>query len=429
MENTIFSPSGNISIRINEDKMSAWMYVHKSDNIIDEQEILDLIKESGITDGFDEAIEWMAENGYNKDYEKPFPVAICKPAAGNENIDVHFNSERAYNPAKNWNIKDFQNWALVEQGAILANVSFNALNASESVKNIFGELTTYQASSNQLARYLGQNVSLDADGRNIVSDITGYPYIDVENKINVVNHLIYNGDIKLSKIPVTLAASLTVEGSISKVNLFVMSDLHVKGNIYGSDIYAEGSLTVEGDIIDCQAAGVVASENLKVQNIKNSLVMCKGELLFENYITGSRVIAEKQIKGNPENSLIDGSQVMTSGSVDISTAGCVEGTESEIEITISPFIKERMNQLSRNLKELKEKQSANPDRIEQLSKNITKLEENLANEIDNFLSNKDTLQRYIRIHDELFTGVYIRILKKSYQIKQNQVSSEFMEEE
>ncbi len=428
MENTIYSPSGNISIRINDDKMSAWMYVHKSDKIIDEQEILDLIMEAGVTNGFEEAIQWMAENGYNKDYEKPFPVAICKAPASIDIIETHFNRKYSYNPDEKWNIRDFQNWTLVEKDAILADIPFEKINAAEAVYNILGELTTSVASAETLTNYLGQNVSLDREGQRIVSDIIGYPYVDKEGKINVVNHLVYKGDIKLSKMPVTLAAALTVEGSINKANLFIMSDLHVKGGIYNSDIYAEGDMTVEGDIIDCQAAGVVTAENLKVQNIKNSLVMCRGELSFDNYITGSRVIAEKKITGNPEKSVIEGSQIMTGGSVEISSAGSVDGAETEIEVTISPFIKERMNQMNRNLNKLKENSSANPDKIEQMHKKFVKLEEGFAAELDKFLNKKDYEPRHIRIYDELFKGVYIRILKKAYQIKQNQVSAEFVEE-
>lgn len=428
MENTIYSPSGNISIRINDDRMSAWMYVHKSDKIIDEQEILDLILEAGITNGFEEAIRWMAENGYNKDYEKPFPVAICKASASIDSIEFHFNRKYSYSPDEKWNIRDFQNWTLVEKDTILADIPFEKINATEAVHNIFGELTKNVASAEALSGYLGQNVSLDKERQTIVSDIIGYPYVDKDNKINVVNNLVYKGDIKLSKMPVTLAAALTVEGSINKANLFIMSDLYVKGSIYNSDIYAEGELTIEGDIVDCQAAGVVTSGNLKVKNIKNSLVMCRGELSFDNYITGSRVIAEKKITGNPENSVIDGSQVMTSGSVEISSAGSVEGNETEIEVTISPFIKERMNQMNRNLNKLKENSAANPDKIEQMRKKFIKLEEGFAAELDKFLNKGDYQPRHIRIHDELFKGVYIRILKKAYQIKQNQVSAEFVEE-
>lgn len=429
MENIIYSPSGIISIRINEDKMSAWMYVHKSDKIIDEQEILDLIMESGITNGFEEAIEWMAKNGYNKDYDKPFPVAICTAVASVDNIEIHFSKKNTYNPEARWNIRDFQNWTLVEKGAILANVSFEKMNTSDAVQNIFGEQATSTGSPNLLAGFIGQNVSLDEDGQNVIADITGYPYIDKDNKINVVNHLIYKGDIKLSKMPVTLAAALTVEGSINKANLFVMSDLYVKGSIYNSDIYTEGNLTIEGDIVDCQAAGVVTAENLKAKNIKNSLVMCRGELQFDNYITSSRVIAEKKISGNPERSVIEGSQVMTSGSVEVSTAGNVEGAETEIEITISPFIKERMNQMNRNIMKLKQSASSNPEKIEQLHKKSAKLEESFASDLNNFFNTKDTPPRHVRVHDELFKGVYVRILKKAYQIKQNQVSAEFIEED
>ncbi|MBM4400155.1 MAG: hypothetical protein FJ041_07515, partial [Candidatus Cloacimonetes bacterium] len=61
MDNVIFSPSGNVSIQISEDRMSAWMTIHKSGKVLDENEILELIKTTGICYGQEDAFAWMAE--------------------------------------------------------------------------------------------------------------------------------------------------------------------------------------------------------------------------------------------------------------------------------------------------------------------------------------------------------------------------------
>ena len=280
MENIIYSPSGNVSIRINEDKMSAWMYIHKSDRVIDEKEILNLIDDSGICHGFEEALDWMAENGYNKEFEKPFPVAICKTSASNETISHHFDPLKTYNPNKEWQFKDVQTWTFIEAGTVLASVSFNLFNDGASVYNIFGEIATNLPGSLMLSDYLGQNVCLDSDNKQIVAAVAGYPYVDENNKINIAENLVYKGDVKLTKVPLTLSVSLTIEGTVNKAHLSVLKDLNVSGNVISAELYSEGNIEIKGDIIDCQTTGVIAMGNLACNSISNSLVLCKGNLAY-----------------------------------------------------------------------------------------------------------------------------------------------------
>lgn len=427
MENIIYSPSGNVSIRINEDKMSAWMYIHKSDKIIDEKEILNLIDDSGICHGFEEALDWMAENGYNKDFEKPFPVAICKSSFSNETIIHHFDLARTYNPDKEWQFKDVQSWAFTEEGTILAEISFNLFNDGALVYNIFGELATNLAGSLVLSDYLGQNVCLDADKKQIIAAVSGYPYLDENNKVNIANHLVYRGDVKLTKVPLTLSVALTIEGTVNKAHLSVLKDLTVTGNVISAELYSEGNITVMGDIIDCQTTGVIAMGEINCNSIMNSLVLCKGKLAFDTTIVNSRVVAEKHLSGNPQVSRISESQVFSSETVDVAEIGDSEGKETEVEITISPFNRERIAQLKKTIAKLEENYDLNADRIDQGLKKLRMLETTFAEDLKAFYDSADQIPRYVKVREHAYKGAYIRVLKKSYKIRQNQDCVEYTE--
>jgi uncharacterized protein (DUF342 family) len=429
MENIIYSPSGNVSIRINGDKMSAWMYIHKSDTIIDEKEILGLIQDAGICYGFEEALEWMSANGYNKDFEKPFPVAICKSALSKEKVTVLFDRENSFDPEAEWNLKEMSNWASVDQGTPLAEISYNLFTNGGSVYNIFGELTTELVSATFLSDFMGNNVSLDNDNRRILADVAGYPYFDKDGKINVAGELVYRGDIKFIKLPLTLAASLVVEGSVQKAYLSVQKNLTVRGNINAAEVYTEGNLIVEGSIVDCQTAGVVALKDIRVKSIANSLVLCLGNLSFETTIANSRIIAEKAVLGDPDLSMIKGSQVLSSGCIDIADAGDEEGNEAELEITMSPFKKERISQMNKVLNSLKEDPENNAAKIELANHRLKNLEKELADEINAILNKPTESKRFIKIRNELFKNVYIRVMKKSFPIKLDQSNVEFSDED
>lgn len=427
MENIIYSPSGSISIRINEDKMSAWMYIHKTGNIIDELEILSLIQDAGIRNGFDEALEWMAENGYNKDFEKPFPVAICKASINKEQIKLHFDSEKAYNPDKEWNFKDISSWSCVEPGKTLADIPLSDFMDTSNSLNIYGEPASDVANMLTLNSYIGTNVSLDIDGKRIISEIRGYPYLDTEGRICVADRITYVGDIKFISVPVTLGASLIVEGSINKTHLSMTRDLTIKGNIINSEINTEGNLVVEGDILECQGTGIVVTQDIRVKGISDSLVLCMGNIYFENVISGSRIIAEKQIAGDPDKSQIFASQVMAYKNVDVADIGSPEGADTEIEITVSPFLKERLMQMTKVMDKLKLSPVLNKDKIDTFSKKLKIVEEDLSREMTRFLNTKVEQPRFVKARNQLYKKSYIRVFKNSYAIKQNQANAEFTE--
>jgi uncharacterized protein (DUF342 family) len=427
MENIIYSPSGSISIRINEDKMSAWMYIHKTGNIIDELEILSLIQDAGIRNGFDEALEWMAENGYNKDFEKPFPVAICKASINKEQIKLHFDSEKAYNPDKEWNFKDISSWSCVEPGKTLADIPLSDFMDTSNSLNIYGEPASDVANMLTLNSYIGTNVSLDIDGKRIISEIRGYPYLDTEGRICVADRITYVGDIKFISVPVTLGASLTVEGSINKTHLSMTRDLTIKGNIINSEINTEGNLVVEGDILECQGTGIVVTQDIRVKGISDSLVLCMGNIYFENVISGSRIVAEKQIAGDPDKSQIFASQVMAYKNVDVADIGSPEGADTEIEITVSPFLKERLMQMTKVMDKLKLSPVLNKDKIDTFSKKLKIVEEDLSREMTRFLNTKVEQPRFVKARNQLYKKSYIRVFKNSYTIKQNQANAEFTE--
>jgi len=426
MDNLIYSKSGNIALRIDDDKLSAWVTIKNSGELIDEQEILDLIADAGICYGFENALAWMADNGAEKEYEKPFPVAICKPSQSEQKLNLLFDSEHTFKPDCEWSFADIAGWTFVEQGATLADMSYNLFTEGGSIYNIYGELTANSTNSIDLSLYPGNNVKLEND--TIIAEVTGYPYIDKDGKINVLDSLTYTGDIEDVTVPITLAASLTVDGSINGARLSILKNLTVTGCIRKSEIYAEGNLNIETDIIECQTSGVVCLHDLSVRNIFDSLVLCKGRVNFTNLISGSRVISEQKLEGELNNSTIYGSQILTSGSIDVASIGNADEAETEIEITISPFSKERMTQLTKALIKLKESPSYNADKIESLNAELQELETCLSNDLNTFLKTDNRASRYIKVHQDIYPGVYIRILKRAFTIKQHQESVEFTED-
>lgn len=429
MDNVIYSPSGSVSIQISEDKMSAWMTIHKTGKIIDENEVLELIKNVGICYGQDEALAWMAENGFDKDYEKPFPIAICKPSKSHSSLNYHFDCNLTYNPDAEWSWEDVRTWTFIQKDALLADLSINLFDEGGSIYNVVGELITSSSETIDLTQFIGANVYHDKANNSLNALVTGYPYINSEGKLCVIDELHYSKDIQGMDAPILLATSLTVEGSILGVKLSILKDLLVKGDIKNSEVYVEGNLEVSGNISECIPAGITVLNDIKVKSIFNSLVNCQGSLDFESMLLGSKVIADKQIVGNPHLSSVIGCHVQTNGFIDIGTAGDRDATQTELEITISPYIKERITHLTKVIIKLKENPETNAEQIEQIEDKLKGLEASLSDNLTQYLSEVDIPPRYIKTHSEIFKGVFIRVLKRAFTVKANQSSAVFYEED
>jgi hypothetical protein len=69
---------------------------------------------------------------------------------------------------------------------------------------------------------------------------------------------------------------------------------------------------------------------------------------------------------------------------------------------------------------LREQNRTDSEEFEELSEKLQDLENKLDNEINKTLKNEDILPKHIMIFKKIFPGVYIRILKKSININEEQ---------
>ncbi len=426
MSNILISKSGLVTLQISEDKLSAWLEIKKHAQLLDEQEILDLIEESRIRYGFEEALHWMVKESFEKDFNKPFPIAMAKHSAATPQLNYHFDTENIYHPQRAWTFEELQSWSYVEKGAVLADYTLNLFSDGGSIYNIFGEIASLSSETPDLGRFAGRNVINDRDQNRLIAAKTGYPYLEDE-KICILDNLEYPQDLANITTPLNLACSIHIKGSVRNSQLLVLKDVTIEGNLEASGIYTEGDLIVKGCIRDCNMTEITVLGDLKVHGIDNSRVICNGNLSFESSITNSKVIAERSVVGNPDLSNISNSHVHSAGFMEISSAGNPDKPQTELEITISPFIKERMNQLTKILVKLKENQVENQDAILCTKDELTDLETRLSEDISSHLKEAGQIPHYIRIFHDIYPGTYLRVLKSAQQIKKHQANGEYME--
>ncbi|MDZ4182139.1 MAG: hypothetical protein U1B83_04615, partial [Candidatus Cloacimonadaceae bacterium] len=87
MTEIISNKHGNLILEIKEDRMSAWLTIKPSGRLIDEREIIEMIDNAGIKTGFDEALKYSRVNGLEKEYDTPFPIAVCTAVKGDSTLN------------------------------------------------------------------------------------------------------------------------------------------------------------------------------------------------------------------------------------------------------------------------------------------------------------------------------------------------------
>lgn len=419
MSQTFSNPTQNITLEISDDGYNAYLTIHDNDEFINETEIVKLIEESGILYGIDKAMDFIKENDIKKEFGTPFPIAIGQKTKEPEiEFSPLFNQDRCYHSSIGNQFFLLDNLNKIHKGEALAHL-FVTRPAKTGI-NIFGEEVNPESSENFLInQYLGENTEYIHDRGQIIATRSGYPWIDELNRIHVKSDFIIEHDIDLGYENFKLFGNLIVKGNIcEKAQLFIDGDLTVEQDIEDASVNATGNINVIGNVLNCRQPGIIAEGDIHFQNAENSRIACGGKISFDKNAHFCRLMAEKGVFGNEENSSIVGGIIQSGEHIEAAIIGNASMMNTETEISISPFTKEKMLLLTKQIMKMREYNQTDSPEFSDLSDKLQDLETKLENEINKTLKNEDVLPKHILIFKKIFPGVYIRILKKSININE-----------
>ena len=414
MNDTFTNPSGNLSLRISEDKLSAWLTIHKSGKLINERDILDLLDKAGIKYGFEDALRYIRKHNLEKDFDQPFPVAMCRGGNAGTSIKRFFDPEtaKAFNPRVT--AEELSKLTCVEAGTVLADLSDNIFDREGSIYNVLGEMIApTQTDLDTASALAGANVSYLPERGQYVSTRPGYISLDEDDRMHIHSELIIQGDLE-NAVDLRAPVDLIVEGSIKGSNLTLQGGLSVSGDIFESGISCGGDLLVGGEIRSCRLPGLEVLGDLRCGRIISSRALCKGTLRCGD-IRSSEVVGEQGLYTQADAGIVE-SNVQSALRIDAGYVGEPEGDlESVLEITISPFLKTLMMQLTREL--VHAKQSGWQDKVEEITARISTCENELDRELNEFLKRESSELAGIRVSGDVHPPLRVRVLKHEYQIR------------
>ncbi|MCB5261574.1 MAG: FapA family protein [Candidatus Cloacimonetes bacterium] len=427
--NKIFTnKSGNVLLELRQESASAWLTIKRSGRLVDEREILDLIDEAGLKSGFEEALQLIRERGIEKEFDQPFPIAVCTKEEGKKEatLNYSFDPNAITGDISELDLATLSKIIYVNEGDIVASYSDNLFERDGSIYDIFGELITPPNVDEEAAQKLaGSHIRYES--HDYVATRTGYPYLDEIGRICILDSL----KLDSSKVPtgqfLRSPVSLEISGDLSQVNIACLSTLTIHGNIQDCSIYCEEDLIIDGDINSCKNPGIQVLGSLKLYSIRHSRVYVKSDIEFQSEILHSIVATDGNLSGRDDGSLINGGLIQTAGDIDIASAGSASGDETEIEIAISPFYRAMLMQVTKESVRLRDE--GDDKALDDIRGRISRCEAELDNQLNLFLKRPTHEKRILTVRDEVYPKTLFRVLKHSYQIKSYQKGIYLIEKE
>ncbi len=426
MSKAYVSKSGRVIIEVADDAMSAWMTIRKSGRLISEHEITELMDSIGLKFGIEEAVRKMALDDHRKDFDIPFPIAICKEVVGERKIKHYFQSQ--FSDPKEIDVSMLDNMTPVESGTVLADYSLNIFDNGGSIYNIYGDMQdSTSVSLDTLRESAGEGISFDDKNLRFIANSVGYPYTDKNGKIHLIDSITIEKE--LTGLVIKTPVALIIKSNVTSCDITSGSDIYIYGNLENSKLYCQGTLTVKGDVFNCQETFLHVVGDVRLESIKHSRLITKSTLSFINTIAESQIIAESGVCCENSFGMIHSGSIQASGSIHAGFLGNPDGIPLDLEVTVSAYYKNLLMIKTKELIKRKQHTNINDREYEELNQHIKELENDLDADMSRFLSEDRPEKLFIQADQTVYPNTVLRILKNTYSIKHPEQGMIYYEKE
>lgn len=345
-----------VQVNISEDKMTATVFIIPGFRKVlpTVEEIKQALAQAKVVYGIDEeAIEKIVKE------QKLFleiPVAFGKKPVSSIDASIEFlfpvtgfviekpvEGER-FDPASFYKI------FTCKSGDVLA-VKKEPVYGQDGV-TVTGEMVRIERPKDvNLASFVGENVTLSADGTKIFASCDGQPYVK-NSKINVRNVLVIDNDLGYDTGNIDFNASVVIRGNAEgpfKIN--AKGDVLIQGVLGEVQVNCSGSLIVQGGVF-ARGKGVIKVEkDFTAKFLNEAQVFCRGNLLIEDYIMNSTVVCDGDVKVFGKGVIVGG-VVKASGNIEASEIGNDTGIRTEVSAGVDYEHQARYIQLQSSLLEI-----------------------------------------------------------------------------
>jgi hypothetical protein len=402
-----------ISVHLSENNMKAFIEFMVPGKHIDAGEIMGMLNLEGIKFGVDQAAIERAVIAYRETPNEYIRKNILV-AKGQEMIEGKDGYVEYYiNELPPVNIDesgkaDFRNiekYKTVEKGKVLAKI-YPRIVGKDGI-NIFGDITkTQEVMDAKLSA--GENVTFNPLNGQYTSNVTGI-YQKSKNTVSVSETLLVKGNVGLESGNLNYDGVIKIGGNVERgAEVTATGDIFVNGLIESGKIRSSGSLHVQGGINTKHDDCLYIKQNINTTYIEHSNIQCDGDINVVSSIINSNITSSGNIRTIKEGSKIVGGELMALDHIYTDNLGNVNETPTNVQVGIHYAYNkeyknsiERSSQLENTLKEYVLK-------INQIKEYIQRMQGRISTEKK--ISFKNDFDAYKKLESE-FSGLKEKIEK------------------
>ena len=343
----------HIEVLISGDKMSAYVAIGDGDWSLNK--IRQSLNAEGITFGISDAairtcISGKRHTPYQVAWGLPPHHGVSGPAGNRPRLVFKFGHSRGKPPGvlktspnfrKQW--RSILSSGSVRAGTILAFVR-NLEGCSFGI-TVTGEKVPYF--DNQPVLKCGPNTILSRDGKYVIAQKSGIPYVD-NNGPEVLGQITIDGNIGPLTGDITFPGDLMIQGDVLQgFRVSSWGSLIITGNLYGSascadNIMVKGGINAPGEIVE-------SGGSISAKFCENSAIRAFGDVVVSEAIMHSVVETEQQLVVSQERGRIVGGMAVSRLGVSTYAAGSPMGIATLFKIGVSPKIRRKHERLQREI--------------------------------------------------------------------------------
>ncbi|WP_188454364.1 DUF342 domain-containing protein [Virgibacillus oceani] len=320
------------------------------DMVIDEQTIIQYLKENNILFGIDrESIKQVIA----ADSKSDFPLIVAQGIHAEHGIDGYITYELNFNPeipkTPDWNFRDVMRIPTVRTGQKLATVTMPG--AGENGTDVYGN-TVQALPGKPIQTKAGKNVVYHKDGQSFYAASEGQVSVN-ERFIEIHKVFEVNESLSMKNGNLDFVGSIIIHGDVpTGYTVKAEGDVKVFGMVEAATIIAGGSIFISEGLAGMQKGYIKAGDNIHIGNINQGSVYAGNDLFVESSILHSECTAKNNVycqKGN----IIGG--VLSAGvSIEAKDIGNRMSTQTEIVFGVNKIIDKKEKRLTAEKKELED---------------------------------------------------------------------------
>lgn len=213
-------------------------------------------------------------------------------------------------------------------------------------ENVFGERIAPAEVRGETLKF-GRNIELSKDRTMLTAMVDGHVEL-VEGSVFVSDELVVE-NVDTSTGNIEYEGNVQINGNVStNFEVKAKGNIVVRGVVEGAQLTADGNIIIARGMNGMGRGVLKAGGNIVSKFLENVTAEADGYVASES-ILHSKVTAGGEINVDGRRGFITGGKVSATGTINVKTLGSEMGADTIVEVGADPKIKERINQLQKQI--------------------------------------------------------------------------------